>query len=490
MRGQAWQICAGLFLSLVLGVLVLLNPTAAAAMTLAAAALTVALHSPETTYKLYSKCLGLLLIGYACLGRGFAYLNIGGVYVGEIVLALGIVTLIVVTPTFRALFTRPYLFILLFMSWGAIRTVPYLGTYGLDAARDGVIYGYALFAFIVAGLASRESFVPAVVSRYRRVLPVLMFSIPIAVFVTRALLDRLPRVPGTDVSFILLKMGDAAVHLSGLGAFVLLGLARSNDGEPEQASGKREWPLWIPWGVGVVAVANSRSALLTLALALFAAVGLGKRIRWQKPLVVFSALLLTMLVLNVEIDLDGVRKVSLEHIVQGAASIVQDEGPEYLEGSRRWRLAWWSEILDYTLWGDYFWLGKGFGVNLTIDDGLAADPDDPLRSPHNGHLTVLARAGMPGAVLWITLQFGYALSLLRAWRQARRASDVWWRQLFAWLIVYWLAFVTNASFDVYLEGPQGGIWFWCMIGFGIVATKEYRAQHPERLPGHAMPLFS
>ena len=25
---------------------------------------------------------------------------------------------------------------------------------------------------------------------------------------------------------------------------------------------------------------------------------------------------------------------------------------------RLWRLLWWNEILQYTLWGDYFWQGK------------------------------------------------------------------------------------------------------------------------------------
>ena len=36
----------------------------------------------------------------------------------------------------------------------------------------------------------------------------------------------------------------------------------------------------------------------------------------------------------------------------------------------------------------------------------------------------------------------------------------------------------NGSFDVYLEGPQGGIWFWSIIGFGIAVTEvESRSIH-------------
>jgi hypothetical protein len=39
-----------------------------------------------------------------------------------------------------------------------------------------------------------------------------------------------------------------------------------------------------------------------------------------------------------------------------------------------------------------------------------------------------------------------------------------------WIFAYWLAALVNASFDVYLEGPQGGIWFWSVIGLGIAAA--------------------
>jgi hypothetical protein len=36
-----------------------------------------------------------------------------------------------------------------------------------------------------------------------------------------------------------------------------------------------------------------------------------------------------------------------------------------------------------------------------------------------------------------------------------------------WLLVYWVAMMVDTSFDPYLEGPQGGIWFWTVIGLGL-----------------------
>jgi hypothetical protein len=43
--------------------------------------------------------------------------------------------------------------------------------------------------------------------------------------------------------------------------------------------------------------------------------------------------------------------------------------------------------------------------------------------------------------------------------------------LLGWVFVYWLAALVNGSFDVYLGGPQGGIWFWSMIGLGLALTR-------------------
>jgi hypothetical protein len=38
-----------------------------------------------------------------------------------------------------------------------------------------------------------------------------------------------------------------------------------------------------------------------------------------------------------------------------------------------------------------------------------------------------------------------------------------------------MAIVIDASFDVALEGPMLGIWFWCLFGLGIASTMIYRA---------------
>ena len=58
-------------------------------------------------------------------------------------------------------------------------------------------------------------------------------------------------------------------------------------------------------------------------------------------------------------------------------------------------------------------------------------------------------------------------------------------------MAYFTAFLVNMSFDVYLEGPQGGIWFWCLIGYAIALTRAQRMNKNERARGfHDAGLWS
>jgi hypothetical protein len=66
--------------------------------------------------------------------------------------------------------------------------------------------------------------------------------------------------------------------------------------------------------------------------------------------------------------------------------------------------------------------------------------------------------------------------LLGAMVVARARKDKQWADLFLWIICYATAIVINAAFDVTLEGPMQGIWFWSLFGFGIGSVMVYRAQ--------------
>ena len=161
------------------------------------------------------------------------------------------------------------------------------------------------------------------------------------------------------------------------------------------------------------------------------------------------------------------RPATLGQVLDNLLSLFTSSDDPGLEGTKQFRLAWWGTIIDYTVRGEHFWTGKGFGVNLADDDGFQSTADGSLRAPHNSHLTVLARMGVPGIAIWLSLLIAFAVGMLRTTIAHRRAGDVALAAIGGWILVYWFAMIVNTSFDPYLEGPQGGIWFWALTGFGL-----------------------
>lgn len=435
--------------------------------------------------RLVLAALGMLLLGYAFFGKSFAYLGVAPLYVGELVLALGLLTLLVSGGLYDAFRSWILWLYLAFAIWGAARTIPYIGTYRIDALRDAVVWGYGLFAVFVAAFLPRTGWLGRIPDWYRRVLPWFVLWVPVGWLLDHYFGSVLPIVPGTtDISVLNFKSGDAAVHLAGVAAFVMVGL---NQGDPRQQRPRiraSEWMLWALWLVGFlfVAATNRGGALASIAAMLTVTILRPAAARRKIPVL---AVLTVALAFGISLAnattwsvMDRDRAVSPQQIAVNLKSIVGGGGGEALEGSRRWRLAWWTRIIDYTLRGDLFWSGKGFGVNLADDDGFQVAADHSLRSPHNVHLMLLARTGVPGVSLWLVLQCAFGLAMLDTYLRARRAQREWWARMSLWVLAYWVAFLVNASFDVFLEGPQGGIWFWSLMGLGLVVIDGSRHRAP------------
>jgi hypothetical protein len=420
---------------------------------------------------LFPRILALLLLGYMFLGKGFAYLGVQPVYVGEAVLAIATLTILLTIR--RAQIGILHLLLLAFLVMGFIDTVPYIASDGLNAVRDAVLWGYGLFAIAVSFAARAEHF-PWIVARYRKILPIFLVWVPITAVVFQFLGTALPTVPGSDIPILVFKAGDMNVHLGAAAAFLLLGLSTTRPaGSRIPAS-----LLWLMWFIGfAISGILSRGGLLAAG----AGIAIIMLLRPSRRLLPFLWIMLIIIVLlglaNPKITFQNGREMSLGQVTSNISSVIGSDsgsGSGNLEGTREWRLLWWTKIVDYTVHGPYFWTGKGFGINLADDDGFQVTADGSLRSPHNSHMTVLARMGVPGIALWLLLQGAFGVSLLRAFWRARKAGDPFWAQVNAWLLVYWLAMIVNTSFDVYLEGPQGGIWFWSIFGLGMAALRLQR----------------
>jgi hypothetical protein len=456
--------------AILLGVLIYHNPVVGIAAAISVLSLIVGVCSPERTTRVFLTATGVLLLGYASLGRAFSHIGHAPVFVGEIVLALGILAF-AFNPVRWSVLRHPLVFLLLaFMSWGVVCTFPYLNTYRVDALRDAVVWGYGIFVILLLPFLTTPEMIGKVLDRFARFLPWFLIWIVVGLLLTR-LVPNVPNVPGTSIPWFALKGGDMGVHLAGIGAFMLLGLHISDSGRFARWIVRHQWFLWLIWFLGfLIMAARNRGGMVSVVVAL-AVVFLASpvvAIRKLFSLIIVSAVIILAFVsFDLQIDLGKKRALSAQQIVTNAISITGHSTEGNLSGTREWRLRWWNEIINYTFNGKYFWTGKGYGINLADSDGFQVRSDGKLRSPHNGHLTILARSGVPGIILWTLLQITFALALFLAHLRARHLYQKGWANVFIFILAYWTAFQMNTVFDVFLEGPQGGIWFWSLFAFGL-----------------------
>lgn len=411
------------------------------------------------------------LVGYALFGRGFAYIGAPPLFISEALLGTGLVLVVFGRQTRRIFPTLPLKLIAVLLVWVAVRTVPYLGTYGVDAVRDAMVVGYGLFAMVVVALLLErpERLVEGL--REYRVLAFSMLGLGWWLFLLFRLRPELfPTWPwAPEVSVVYNKPGDVLVHLAGVTAFFVLGFRRVGIGTltllvvavGAVMVGSRGGTVGYLLGITTLAILKPRRA----TFGRMAYVG-----------AVVIALALAVPTSSVELD-EGGRSLSIEQLWENAKSVVGQSDEFGLNTTTQWRSEWWSKIIGYTFGGEYFLDGKGFGRNLASEDGFQVDAEDSLRSPHNAHLTLLARGGVPAFVLWALIHGLWVGYVFAAWWRARLARQEGWMSVFAFLATYWVAAQVNASFDVYLEGPMGAIWFWAVFGAGIAATLLQRS-HP------------
>ena len=137
-----------------------------------------------------------------------------------------------------------------------------------------------------------------------------------------------------------------------------------------------------------------------------------------------------------------------------------------LDDNVNWRKQWWEAIVTQT-WRETPWFGVGFGTHLAHAFGFTKIPDDSVRSPHSIHITWLARGGLVGLGLWMLVNILWIGSVWAARRRFVAAGLMTPAHLSTWCMCVWVAMGLNASFDIYLEGPAGGIWYWSLIGLGL-----------------------
>lgn len=439
-------------------------------------------RSPRLTARWFAM-LTILMAGLAIGGKGFAYIGLPPLFISEITLGLGALTFLL-QPRWREALSQPIsLLILLLLGWGLMRTLPYLGQWKLDAIRDFMLLGYMTTAIMAATvIMSQPKLLPWLLSKYQTFAKVFLIVMPPLWLADTILGESMPTWPWADhVGIITLKPGDMPVHLGGIAALSILGLFRGKS---------LVWMLLLCVLLGVTG-AVSRGGLMAFSIAFGIAFLMRPKSAWATRLAVIMTVVVTLVaVSDVRVQVPGrEREFSAQQLLLNVVTIFDDgDAAGDLDDTKTWRLEWWETIYDYTILGDYFWTGKGFGVNLANSDGFQVFLEsESLRSPHNGHLNVLARTGVPGFTLWCLILATWCWTMLSAYLQARQRGDTNWAMFFVLLVAYWTALTFNAAVDVYFEGPMGGVWYWAVTGLGFGAVWVYRHYPQVMNVPHAWP---
>ncbi|WP_159081321.1 O-antigen ligase family protein [Nocardioides sediminis] len=419
----------------------------------------------------YGFVLGGVLLGYVLFDRAFAYLHLPGVplFVGELLLLLGAAAALRSTGVFvRSVAAEPVLALLVaFVLWGAVRTLPGVPTYGLDAVRDAALWYYALFALLAcAAVAVNPGLPHLLAAQLARWSPLILVWLAASV-ILGPWADRVPRVPFSDVSMLSHKPGSAAT--AAMLVLAVLWLV------PGQEPRKGRVPLsFLALTVIALVATQNRGSLLGIVLAGTVALAfLADRVRvvsWMSAAVGITLTL--MLLLSIKVPFPGVqgRDYSAQQFVANVVSLTGRETGGNLGGTVDGRKELWSRVLAKQVSEHRVLSGAGFGPNLAAEVGVFDDGEDSLRNPHNTHISVVARMGAFGMLLWVGLWGAWYWRMIGAARRLRHTARHADAQLGGVCLAVATTVLVASVFDPQLEGPQVAILLWTIVGMGLAVT--------------------
>lgn len=429
-------------------------------------------------YVLLARALVGLLGGYLLLDRAFAWIHVPGtpIFIGEIVLAIGLYVTVRSKDAGRFIrLSPPMQALAAFMVFGALLTV--IGMLIHDpqtAVRDAAIWYYGLFAFVVGTLAlAWEPAYRFFLEWYTRIIPVFLVVGVVRLVMANQGIGIF--VPDSEVLITSHKPGNLGVQAVLLIAFLLLVVAP----ELEQRDKARNL-IYTVGGLLLLVLAGTQNrgvmvaGFVALILVYFA--GRAARPFMGSVLVVVVAALILAFSFNVRFDLER-RTVSVDQLFANILSLdfeVDPNGTNEDDGTIAWRLKLWELVLDDTFTQERFLSGFGFGPNLASQYGFVAGGGvgPELRNPHNSHLSVVARMGLVGAGLWISLWAFWYRNLWRARKRFKAIGEDQKAGFLAWCMVAAVTVLINGVFDPSLEGPQAAAWIWSIFGLGAFVAVE------------------
>ena len=403
---------------------------------------------------LYLRAYLLVMTLYVFLNKGIAY-----TYLVEALWLFGIFLLLMHRKKVELIWNKTTKLILFFIAISFMFILRGFTKYDLvDLIRDSFIFQYGWFVFILFLFKEKLKIIWETLFFIYKWFPfvallnfILQYFVPF--FETVA--------PFGGIPILLYKNGDMGVQL--LISTLLLLYSFENK--------TLKWRVLLSLVIALdflILASYSRSGIVAFLASMLCFIYFNKDIQLQsrvRLLIKYLPIILlvvTPIYINIKVaeNFQG-RAVGLEQIKNNFSSIVGGTTDATSENNVVWRLVWWAKIIDYSLSSPNFVIGKGLGMNLATDDDIIT-LDDSLRSPHNFHLNIMSRFGVLIFMIWTYFLIQLLRPLFKKQLQGKR--------LLIGCIL--LAFLLNASFDVFLEGPMGAFPFWTWMGLYLLPEDQ------------------
>lgn len=415
--------------------------------------------------------LATILFGYVVGNRGFAQLTLMPGFPllpAEAVLIVAGALLLVQSAWRHELPVRRDALNVVLLAWivaGTIQVFFNVRLFGFMALRDFALVYYALFFY----LAQEVAHLPA---SARALQNTLLVSV-LVLFGTYLVYDHYLSFFFTTLTFrgapLIAYKGDLVGTFLAVGSVLMF--LRFEE--------RRRWWLVaasLIFATAVIATGNRASLVGLLVAAAWLAVGR----RWRFAAVLggsgaVAALVILTIALFTNVSWE---KTPLFGVYERAVSLVDPSGRRTYRGedtfnkgdNNLFRTVWWQAVIDETFEENPY-TGLGFGRDIADRFVRAYYPEAGdefnTRSPHNVLLTIFARMGAVGLLLFLATM---GIVAVRTWRAVRAGP----REAAPWCAV-WVIF-TSSCFGVVLEGPMGAVVFWTLLGVAHASSTPTNAE--------------
>lgn len=413
--------------------------------------------------RLYIRFYLIIMLLYAFFNKGIAYS-----YLAEILLITGVILIFLNRKLFEIYLNKKQIIIIILISLMFIYILFGLIKYNaFNVIRDSLAFQYVWFTIILFYFKDERKFIWDSLIQIYKWIPLVLFLNFILFYYLFLNLPPIEIFGGQHI--LLYKNGDKSLHLLVSSILMILFTEKYT----------RNWLIFNSILIFInllILLAFTRSGSVAYLAGVFCFFFFSKTSLitdgLRKVLKYIPLLLIIVFGVFAAIEIEGDaqgRTISLSQITDNFSSIVSSDIDGSLTDNKVWRLVWWAKLLNESFTLEHFLIGKGLGMSLAGNDLTSVDEN--LRSPHNFHLTIIARFGYIIFFIWF-----YWLWLLFKPLFTKRLSG---RTLGLTSIL--LAYIINGSFDVFFEGPMGAFPFWTLVGL-LLIEEYYSAYKPNEIP--------